>query len=584
MGFTNKELYKISKSVFKEATLHQQIQAAGSNKTKYLEKVDRNRGSVGAQSIVMKILVAFYIVIFTIIPVNSFMQINIVSEIPEVENISSLFVGGLSLSAFMLLQLIILIIFTVTFTWGFLSKEPYTWVSTLPFSRNEISKIGFFSFSRGIDVQLIVMALVLPIGAMIGINFPIGKGANLGTNLLMIFVCLIINLANTIFNISVAILLGRKMARVMEDQEENNKMANFIRIGTILFYLIFSMLASYGIQLVIQYLPLLYNPANPFITANNAEIISIILSLIPFPFSGGFLLSSIAIGFTNVPIFVVIGSIIGSSLQIVFAILLFKKVLFILQGLTSMDITAKKETTKKKPSIIKIRVISPTRAYLKRDLAIITRELQTITFMIMPIMIPISAALAFPLTMIIGTTGIPAMVIYIFAFAVFSTFFILIGITSIESGGETITSSLPINIRDQIKAKIPLLFSTVPLMVLVAVIIQIKKPIFIDILIFIAVLFPAIFIIGMIGLLLKVIFFGKMRYKYVIDEVNTKNRELKYIGILVIMFLFAGGIIASLMVEYWVTLIIEGVFLILLLIAFNLMFPKKNMKLVKSAN
>ncbi len=570
MDFTNRELYKISKSVFREATLHQQIQAAGSNKAKYLEKVNKNRGSIGAQSIVMKILVAFYIVIFTTIPVYSFIQINIISkDYPTIENVY--FVGGLSLSAFMLLQLIILIVFTVTFTWGFLSKEPYTWVSTLPFSRKDISKISFFSFSRGVDVQLIVLSLVLPIGTMIGINLPKGYGADIGTNLLMIFACLIINLSNTIFNISIAILLGRKMAKVMEDQEENNKMANFIRIGTILIYLIFSMLASYGIQMVIQYLPQLYNPVTPF-DSKNAEIISSVLSFIPFPFSGGFLMASIAVGFANVPFYVLLGSIIGSLLQIVLAILLFKKVLVILQELTSLDISAKKQTTRKKPTIIEIRIISPTRAYLKRDLAVITRELQTITFMIMPIMIPISAALAYPLDMIIGDTGIPAMVIYIFLFAIFSTFFILVGITSIESGGETITSSLPINIRDQIKAKIPFLFSTVPLMVIIAVLFQIKKPIFFDILILIAVLLPAIFITAMIALFIKIALFGKMRYKYTIEEVNTKYKELKLILILLIMFIIAGGFAASLIIGYWLTLVLEGICLVFLLISYFTMF------------
>lgn len=581
MENTNKELYKISKIVFKEATLHQQIQAAGSNKTKFLERLGKKKSNFGAQSIVMKILVAFYIVVFTAIPITSFIQINFVSVIPVVEDTWNLFVGGLSVSSFMLLQPIILIIFTVTFTWGFLSKEPYTWISTLPFSRKDISKISFFTFLRGIDIQLIVLALVLPIGTIIGINLPRGLGVNLGSNFLMIFVCLIVNLTYTIFNISIVILIGGKMAKVMEDQEENNRLANFIRIGTILAYLIFTMLASYTIQTVITYLPRLYNPANQFISTQTADIVNKILSFIPFPFSGGYLLSSIAIGITEVPLLVVIGSVVGSFLQIGLAIFLFRKAFQTLQGIASLESKTKKKRESKKPTIIQVKVTRPTFAYLKRDLAVITRELQTITFMLLPIMIPISTALAYALDMMVGNTGIHAMVLYITAFAIFSTFFIIIGVTSIESGGETITSSLPINIRDQIKAKIPLLFSTVPLMVLAAILLQYRKESFIDILTMTLVQLPAIFIVAIVGLFLKILFFGKFKYKYVIEEVNTNNKTIKIIGILLIMFVLGAVFISSLIVGFWLTLVLEGVCLILLLVTFYVIFPKKQINGLK---
>ncbi|NPE09382.1 MAG: hypothetical protein GNW80_13935, partial [Asgard group archaeon] len=566
MEYSNKELYKVSKKVFTEAILHSQLQAAGSNKAKFLERMGNNRRNLTTQSVIMKFLVAFYIIVFTAIPITSFMQINIVSVIPSVEDTWNLFAGGLSVSGFMLLQPIILILFSVTFTWGYLSKEPYTWISTLPYSRKDISKISFFTFFRGINIQIIVLFLVLPVGAIIGINLPSGMGIGLGRNFLMIGVCIIVNLANTVFNISLVILLGRKMAKVMEDQEENNKIANFMRIGSMLIYLIFTMLASFTIQMAITKIPLLFDPANQFISTQSADIVNIILSFIPFPFSGGFLLTSIAIGFTKVPTLVIVGSIIGTFLQIGLAILVFRKALRILQDITSIESKTKKKRIRMKPTIIEVKVSRPTRAYLRRDLAVITREMQTITYMIMPIMIPISTALAYALNEVVGSTGIPALVLYIMSFATFSTFFIIIGVTSIETGGETITSSLPINIRDQIKAKLPFLFSTVPLMVLVAILLQIKKPFFMDILLMTVVLLPVIFIVGIIGLFLKIFLFGKFKYKYVIEEVNTKNKELKIISILVIMFVLTAGFILSLIVGYWLTLVLEGICLILLFI------------------
>ncbi len=575
LEYSNKELYKISKSVFTEAILYQQIQSAGSNKTKFLERLSVKKTNFKVQGIIMKILFAFYIAVFTVIPVISFMQINLVSSFPFVEDTWNLFVGGLSVSAFMLLQPIILILFSVTYTWGYLSKEPYTCVSPLPFSREDISKISFFTFLRGIDIQLIALFLVLPIGTIIGINLPAGAGFSVGKNFFMISICLVINLANTIFNISLVILLGRKMANIMEGQEENNKMSNFIRITSIFIYLLFSMLASYGIQMAITKIPLLYFPQNQFISTYSADILNKILSFIPFPFSGGYLLVSIAVGMYKIPKLVIIGSVIGTALQFGFASLMLRKAISTLQDIASLESKIKKRKGRKKPILIEVTVIRPTSAYIKRDLALITRELQTITFMIMPIMIPITAALAYPLDFTVGSTGIPAMTLYIMSFAIFSTFFIIVGITSIEAGGETITSSLPMNIRDQIKGKLPFLFSTVPLMILIAVLIQWNNLIFIDILLTTIIQLPALFIVGMFGLLLKIRFFGKFKHKYVIEEVNTEYKTIKYLSILLVMFVLTAGYIFTLMVGYWLTLVLEGIFLILLFIIYFVMFPKK---------
>ena len=578
LEYSNKELYKISKKVYTEAILHQQVQSAGSNKAKFLERLGNQRSNFRTQAIIMKIIFAFYIIVFTVIPVISFMQINIVSGLPFIEDTWNLFAGGLSVSGFMLLQPIILILFSVTYTWGYLSKEPYTSISSLPFSREDISKISFFTFLRGIDIQLIVLFLVLPVGTIIGINLPASSGFSVGKNIFMVTICILVNLANTIFNISIVILLGRKMANIMEGQEENNRMSNFIRITSIFTYLLFSMLASYGIQMAITKIPLLYDPSNQFISTASADIMNKVLSFIPFPFAGGFLLSSIAIGLYKIPILVIIGSVTGTVLQFGLAALMLRKAVSTLQDIASLESKLLRRKVRKKPIYIEVKVSKPTRAYMKRDLALITRELQTITFMIMPIMIPITAALAFELDFTIGSTGIPAIALYIMSFATFSTFFLIIGITSIEAGGETITSSLPISIRDQIKAKIPFLYSTVPLMVIVAVLIQWNKESFIDILLVMVLQLPAIFLIGMIGLFMKIQLFGKFKHKYVIEEVKTEYKTLKYLSVLLVMFLLAAGFIFSMITGYWLTLTLEGTLLILLIIAYFVMFPKKTIK------
>ena len=132
------------------------------------------------------------------------------------------------------------------------------------------------------------------------------------------------------------------MAKVMEGQEENNKISNFIRISTMMSYLIFTMLASYGIQFAMSKIPLLFDPANQFISSQTAHVVSSILSFIPFPFSSGFLLATIAIGFSQVPTLIIVGSICGVVLQFGLAYLTFRKALLTLQEIVTLDSKKKK--------------------------------------------------------------------------------------------------------------------------------------------------------------------------------------------------------------------------------------------------
>ena len=102
-----------------------------------------------------------------------------------------------------------------------------------------------------------------------------------------------------------------------------------------------------------------------------------------------------------------------------------------------------------------------------------------------------------------------------------------------------------------------------------------KEEIFLDILLTTAVQLPALFLIGIIGLFLKIRLFGKFKHKYVIEEVKTEYKMIKYLGILFVMFVLTAGFIFSLMVGYWLTLSLVSVLLIIVILAYVVMFPKK---------
>jgi hypothetical protein len=112
-------------------------------------------------------------------------------------------------------------------------------------------------------------------------------------------------------------------------------------------------------------------------------------------------------------------------------------------------------------------------------------------------------------------------------------------------------------------------------MVMISTLFLIRNNSFMSIFWAIVSLIPSILIVGLVGLFLKVVFFGRLKYKLVIEEVNKKFTLPKLLIIIVIMLGITTGFTLSLLVGYWLTLVLEGFSLVILLITFNLMFPKK---------
>jgi len=595
----NKELYKTSKRVYKEAILHAQLQSAGSSQQRYLERIEKDK-MARSPDIIYKILSALYIASLAFIPLISvssmYMQL---AQGASIEWIN--FAGGLVNGAFFLLQFVILIVFALMVAWGITSGGPYVWIHTLPFSRKDIEKIGFFTFMRSINFQLIAMALILPIGMIIVLSLTIGPFLAPWKCFFIVLISLILSLVNTCFNLGLLVILSRKLAVVLEEYDFASKKASFIRISTMFAYFVVSMLIVSLVNIGIQNLGAFYGLN--LLTTQNASLknlilssiphpftqgfgistlLSNILSFIPYPFSSGFLLGMFVIDFQGVSTITIFGSIIGFLIFCLISFLVIKRAFKILKNISSPEIK-RRETTRKKTTLEDVATVNlkPVQAFIKRDLSIITRETQQIIILILPIMIPIySAMIGYVEDFdIIGNTAVTIFFIILMIYVLTNTIALIVSITTIETGGETIMASLPIYERDKMKSKIPYFFGTIVLAVLLSLLIQIKSPIFLDTLYLTLAFLPTLPIIGIAGLLLKVRLFGKFRHKYVVEEIKQEYKFGKY---LLIILLTAGLMIlfiCSAIVGYWSLFIMEAISIVYLFLIFNYMFPKKNWKI-----
>ncbi len=516
----NKELYKASKRVYKEAVLHAQLQSAGSNQQRYLERIEKDR-IARSPDIIYKFLATIYIASLTFIPIVSVSSMyRQLSEGSSFEWLN--FASGIVNGAFFFVQLVILVVFALMLAWGIMSGGPYEWIHTLPFSRKEIEKIGLLTFVRSINVQLIAMTLVLPIGMTVVISLTIGPYISIWKIVAILLISIVLSLVNTCFNIGILVILSRKLAIVMEEYDFASKKASFIRIGTMFAYFFVSMFIIGAVNIGIQNLDAFYGLNG--LSIKDSTLISNILSFVPYPFSSGYLLSMFVLDFNGVAPLTIVGSVIGFLFYCLITFLVIRKALTILRNISSPEIK-RKEIIRRKTKVedISTKNLPPVRAFMKRDLSIVTREMQQIVVLILPIMMPIYTALTGYVEdfhVIYGNTTVTAYFIIMMIYVLTNTMAMIVSTTTIETGGETIMAALPINERDKMKSKIPYFFGTIVIGMLLSLLVMIKTPIFIGTLYLTLSFLPVFPIIGVAGLLLKVRLFGKFKHKYVVEEIR----------------------------------------------------------------
>jgi predicted permease len=365
------------------------------------------------------------------------------------------------------------------------------------------------------------------------------------------------------------------MAIIMGDQEINSRKTNIIRVLSMVLYMTVSMGAMYLIQIAIGKIPELYVLQSW--SAGTTNIVNIVLSILPFPFAGGYLLTIMAMDVSNVSGVLLGSSILGIILFVFLTYFVYRKALSTLRKITSTEL---KKYSKEKKEVfvedIKIKTNGPTIAFLKRDFAIITREMSSVMILIMPFMIPLYM-LFIPMEaqQLIGSAGLTVVMIMALFYVSMVSVMLVIGLTNIESGGSTITASLPISVRDQVKSKLPHFLVTIPLALIVAMLTKIGTSQFIIMISFALAFLPVIPIIGLASLFFKARLFGKMKHKIVLEEIKNENKFVKHVLVIVFTFVLMGVFIFISAYGFIYLGIAEVVAAILLYVTYNVMFPKQ---------
>ena len=542
---TEKEmgLYKLAKYTNLEIVMEAQVQSSGANQARILEKYKKNKSSIKQQAVAMKVVFAVMLLFVAVLPITTYFQVKTMLSNPSVNPDSVLIPGSILFGFFNLMQLLYLIMLGMFAIGAMMSGDTFRWYETLPLSKKRLRKLGFMTVFRNLDVGLITMILAFPI-----IIFVISL------NILLALVALMISVINVMFSFSILVLIAGKISRILKVSEAGSRKATLIRIFTMLSYMIVVFSASFFLQWIITSVEAFFGL---MMSLGLPLIVSIIMSLIPFLFSSGYLMIMSMEPSSFTPILWV-SALVGIGLSILIAYFTYRKALRAMRTVTSSaSLEAKQSSSSKKspekPIVVLIEPRTPIKAYIRKDLSTTTRDVQTFMFMLMPLVLPFMVLIPLLMT----STGLMESFneSYIMVWALVTLYQPMIsmmltsGFLNVEDTGASILSSLPINTRNQAKAKLLLMGSIQTISFFLPIILFIGNPDFLSYLFSFISYYPVVLTLLLSMFQMKIRFFGRMKYKFVVEEFTPEKKIIKWfimiVGQYLIYFAFnsLGGIL-----------------------------------------
>lgn len=521
-------LYHFAKLTNEEILLQGMLQTKRQYPTKFLEKYRRKPNHFKIKVIATKILYSIIFGILPLLPVLTYFQIarNLIDGLISVENI--ILTGSVFFGLYFALQFFNFFLMCILESGMIMSGTLFAWFKTLPISREKLGKLAYLTLFRSFDIPIIVMILGFPITMLIGTQ-----------NVIIFFVCLGISILNIIFSFDIVILLGKRLNRVMDFNTTNSKRSLSIRLINIFSYLFIILSSVYLIQWAFGNIETIFLIVIGF---EQSALVNLILSIVPYPFNPSYLVTIIIIQ-SQINLTFWISTLIGLGLFVLLTWWIHSKTSKTLEGISHQEPTNQKKNLVKDKIQVEIKTYSSLGAFLRKDLSIITHDLKTFMAIIMPIILSCIFTFSFNFGSMNEVIEIERhILIYCVGILIFcpiiSGMFVY-GLNNIEISGQSITVSLPISPREQAKAKIILLMIFQTIAVFTPLILYITNLKFNFFLLASIVSLPFTWIILILTFEMKILFFGKLKKHYKIDDVNPENRFLKWTLIISLQYIIA---------------------------------------------
>jgi hypothetical protein len=518
-------IYSIAKSVSYELLIEDLLQIKGESSVSVLEKFIKRKYSIRLKVIWLKIFNAFLFGILPIFPLIAYFEVIrlLPNAIPFEVNI---FITSLIFVIFFSLQFFDFILMGIFNSIDIMSGEIFSWLKTLPISEKKLSKIALFTIFRALDLPIIVITTAFPFVMLIGTQ-----------NIILFIICFGISFLNMIFSFFLLIIFGEKFARMINLHKFKSKNTLVLQLFNTFSYTIIIFGSIFIVQISLSSI---ITFINIFINLEYPVTINLIFSLISFPFNPSFIIS-IFLNLSQINPFLWINCFLGLGLYILLIIVVSTKAITTFNKMVSGKYKTFNLHLDYKKNPVKVKTNSPVRAFLRKDLIIASRSLQTFMSIIVPIILSFVFFFYYNVTYAGG--GILFSLEFSFynwmvilGFSPILSSLIISNLSNIDISGRTIMSTLPIIPRDQALAKLILLLAVQTVSTMSPLLMYIFHPNFLLLLTIMLLALPFVYFSLILIFLMKVKLFSRIRNHFVVEEISTNRRVINWFKILILVY------------------------------------------------
>ena len=575
-------LIKLAKFVNQEIFIEELLRTDTKN---LLKRYNKKKNQLKIKILITKI---FYSVFFGILPaiplMTYFEMINgVITQGYSIE--IAVFSGTLLFLFFFILQFFNVFMMGMIEVGLIMSNSLFSWLKTLPISAKELQKLKIISVFRTFDLPLIVITLGFPIAMFIGT-----------LNVMIFLICLGISILQSITTFIILIIFGERLNRIIDINDPNSRKATILRLINIFGFVIIFFGSLIFVQWAITSIASFFT--SPLVQESPA-LLNLILATIPFQ-SPSYLIVFLTIP-SQYNLHFWIGIFCGLGLFILFTYWIFTKTI---SGLKKIKLSDDDNLKKNKNSHliqellqINIKIRKPIYSHFIKDLAITFRNLKIFLSAITPIIISFVFTFTLNFTVLKELTPVGTDFIYtwsvILAFQPIICGMLVYNLMNLEESGDPIFSSLPIIPKNQAKSKLLYFIIIQTISVISPYLVYMFEPNFIDLLFTVLVSLPFAWFILISMFEMRICFFGRAKYRFVLEPVNPENKMSKWVSIyileyiLTIVIISMGTILNYLGILHFIsiyTLVILCCYFILL-ISFKILFSPtrkpKNKKFLK---
>lgn len=519
-------IYAIVKQISYETLLEEFLQYRSDATNRLVQKFSKNSKRIKLKLLSNKIFNSIILIIQPIFLLFTYISLDQTITGDKHFQII-LFVKSINLEFFFVLQFFNFLLLGIFNLSSIMSGRNFDWINTLPLSRKELKKLFFYSIYHNLNLPIITNMVTFPIIMLLATQ-----------NFLVLLVSIGVSILNTIFTLSILIILGEKIVKFMIKHNSKSRKPLFTQLINSFSYVIIIFGGIYIIEIVMNIIVsfILNLPQ-----LNYSPFYNMILFLIPFPSN----VSYFILIFTNIPSMHIIfwlNLIYGLGLYLITIYFLLRKSFKSVGTVLSQKFNLSGNGSEEKDEF-KIHVKSHYKAFIRKDLLIASRDIQTSMSFIMPLIMSITFTFFFNFSLMSGNIPLTNILfidnwLVMLGFAPIISALIVNSTLTIDELGRTVMDKLPIIRREQARSKLTIILLIQILSVLSPTIIYLFHDRFFDFFLAFLSAVPIVLIYSIVTFLLRIRYFGRKKYYYTLNEVWPENKVGKWTLIFTVNYLF----------------------------------------------